>query len=60
MHGLRKKNRPTAVSTHGLEEELDKNFSSLQAQMDLLEKLQRIFGESPEDPLIRFQIRKIK
>lgn len=29
MHGLRKKIRPVAVSTHGLEEELDKNFSSL-------------------------------
>jgi len=54
MHGLRKKNRPTAVSTHGLEEELDKNFSSLQAQMDLLEKLQKIFGEEATDPLIRF------
>jgi hypothetical protein len=28
--------------------------------MDLLEKLQKIFGESPEDPLIRFQMKKIK
>lgn len=55
---MRRNRKP--VFTHPLEEDLDRDFGALQSQVNLLEKLQRVFGENPSDPVVRFQFRKMK